>query len=210
MHRDLKPENIMMTRSGRVKIVDFGLAQPTGFQRPSDAPNGTDTQTQTDAGLRAGTVPYMSPEQARGAATDFRTDQFSFGLVLFEMATGHPPFRRDTRGRDARRDHQRRGSDGAVARRANAAAVPLDCRSLSSEERERAIRVDRRSSPRPRDASRSIQRGGRAAAASSGSRRARRCGGAACSVQPSSPRCSRVRSLLDVQPLTHGRQPATR
>jgi len=94
VHRDLKPENVMVTRSGRAKIVDFGLAQPTGFQVPSDVPNATDTQTQTEAGLRAGTVPYMSPEQARGAATDFRTDQFSFGLVLFEMTVGHPPFKR--------------------------------------------------------------------------------------------------------------------
>lgn len=94
VHRDLKPENVMVTRSGRAKIVDFGLAQPTGFQVLSDVPNGTDTQTQTEAGLRAGTVPYMSPEQARGAATDFRTDQFSFGLVLFEMTVGHPPFKR--------------------------------------------------------------------------------------------------------------------
>jgi eukaryotic-like serine/threonine-protein kinase len=96
VHRDLKPENVMVTRSGRAKIVDFGLAQPTGFQVRSDVPNGTDMQTQTEAGLRAGTVPYMSPEQARGAPTDFRTDQFSFGLVLFEMTVGHPPFRRDS------------------------------------------------------------------------------------------------------------------
>jgi eukaryotic-like serine/threonine-protein kinase len=96
VHRDLKPENVMVTRSGRAKIVDFGLAQPTGFQGPSDVPNGTDTQTQTEAGLRAGTVPYMSPEQARGAPTDFRTDQFSFGLVLFEMTVGHPPFKRES------------------------------------------------------------------------------------------------------------------
>jgi serine/threonine protein kinase len=71
VHRDLKPENVMVTRSGRAKIVDFGLAQPTGFQVPSDVPNGTDTQTQTEAGLRAGTVPYMSPEQARGAPPTF-------------------------------------------------------------------------------------------------------------------------------------------
>lgn len=96
VHRDLKPENVMVTRSGRAKIVDFGLAQPTGFQMPPDVPKGADTQTQTEAGLRAGTVPYMSPEQARGAPTDFRTDQFSFGLVLFEMTVGHPPFKRDS------------------------------------------------------------------------------------------------------------------
>jgi Tol biopolymer transport system component len=96
VHRDIKPENVVLTRSGRAKIVDFGLAQPTGFQVPAGAPTdtGIETQTDTEAGLRAGTVPYMSPEQARGAPTDFRSDQFSFGLVLFEMTLGHPPFKR--------------------------------------------------------------------------------------------------------------------
>jgi Tol biopolymer transport system component/serine/threonine protein kinase len=96
VHRDIKPENVMLTRSGRAKIVDFGLAQPTGFQVPAGAPidTGIEAQTETDAGLRAGTVPYMSPEQARGAASDFRSDQFSFGLVLFEMTLGHSPFKR--------------------------------------------------------------------------------------------------------------------
>ena len=96
VHRDLKPENVMLTGSGRVKIVDFGLAQPGGFQLELDPPNSTDTQTQTDAGLRSGTVPYMSPEQARGSASDFRSDQFSFGLLLFEMVVGQPAFTRDT------------------------------------------------------------------------------------------------------------------
>jgi Tol biopolymer transport system component len=96
VHRDLKPENIMVAASGRVKIVDFGLAQPTGFQSEPAAAARTDAQTDTDAGLRAGTVPYMSPEQALGLPSDFHSDQFSFGLVLFEMATGRPAFRRDT------------------------------------------------------------------------------------------------------------------
>jgi Tol biopolymer transport system component/tRNA A-37 threonylcarbamoyl transferase component Bud32 len=94
VHRDLKPENIMIAKSGRVKILDFGLAWPrtaTG----DDVQRSTE-QTATDLGLRAGTVPYMSPEQARGAGVDFRTDQFAFGLILCEMATGRIPFRRDT------------------------------------------------------------------------------------------------------------------
>ena len=96
VHRDLKPENIMITRSGRVKIVDFGLASPVGFEPAGESPIRDDSQTRTDLGLRAGTIPYMSPEQARGVASDYRSDQFSLGLILFEMAVGRPAFRRDT------------------------------------------------------------------------------------------------------------------
>jgi Tol biopolymer transport system component len=96
VHRDLKPENIMVARTGRVKIVDFGLARPGGSQRSVGEPAPDDVQTQTESGLRAGTMPYMSPEQARGTATDFHSDQFSFGLILHEMAQGRPAFRRET------------------------------------------------------------------------------------------------------------------
>ena len=96
VHRDLKPENIMITRGGRAKILDFGLAAPTGFPAAGRMPTALDSQTLTEPGLLAGTVPYMSPEQARGQPTDFRSDQFSLGLILYEMATGQPLFRRDT------------------------------------------------------------------------------------------------------------------
>ena len=95
VHRDLKPENIMITRGGRAKILDFGLTQPTG-SRGAHGAGRVDGDTITEAGLIAGTVPYMSPEQARGLPTDFRTDQFSFGLVLYEMLTGQAAFRRAT------------------------------------------------------------------------------------------------------------------
>ena len=96
VHRDLKPENIMITRNGRVKIVDFGLAEPGGFQAAGRASVAPESQTATEPGLLAGTVPYMSPEQARGGDTDFHSDQLSFGLILYEMVTGRHAFRRET------------------------------------------------------------------------------------------------------------------
>ncbi|MEZ5291358.1 MAG: protein kinase [Vicinamibacterales bacterium] len=91
VHRDIKPENIMLARDGSARIVDFGIAALSAPTPPS-----TDTQTSTvsfEGGL-SGTPAYMSPEQARGLRGDFRTDQFSFGVLLYEMATGVSPFRR--------------------------------------------------------------------------------------------------------------------
>ncbi|HKD18468.1 MAG TPA: protein kinase, partial [Thermoanaerobaculia bacterium] len=95
VHRDLKPANIMVTREGGVKILDFGLARG-----PSAGPAGSVTLTAatppTKPGEVLGTVGYMSPEQANGEAIDFRSDQFSFGAVLYEMVTGKRAFRRKT------------------------------------------------------------------------------------------------------------------
>ncbi len=94
-HRDLKPENLMISHDGFVKILDFGLAKlaaSTGEQ--SDA--GTLTGSQTEPGVVMGTLGYMSPEQAAGRPLDIRSDQFSFGLVLYEMVAGKRAFQRRT------------------------------------------------------------------------------------------------------------------
>jgi Tol biopolymer transport system component len=93
VHRDLKPENVMLTPDDRVKIVDFGLAKSDTHE---DALGTAHTQTQTADGLIVGTVPYMSPEQARGDRADFRSDQFALGVMLFEMVTATHPFQRDS------------------------------------------------------------------------------------------------------------------
>jgi eukaryotic-like serine/threonine-protein kinase len=95
VHRDLKPENIMVTRTGRAKILDFGLTR-IGMDARAGATMVSGDVTETEDGLRSGTIPYMSPEQALGLPSDFHSDQFSFGLILYEMLTGRPAFRRDT------------------------------------------------------------------------------------------------------------------
>jgi predicted ATPase/serine/threonine protein kinase len=92
-HRDLKPENLMVSHEGLVKILDFGLAK---LAPPKGWPSDLCTTSLTPSGLVLGTVGYMSPEQANGGRSDFRSDQFSFGLVLYEIVTGKRAFRRST------------------------------------------------------------------------------------------------------------------
>jgi serine/threonine protein kinase/Tfp pilus assembly protein PilF len=96
VHRDLKPENLMVTNDGYVKILDFGLSKLVPERSGFDSGMATATMTGTGEGVLLGTIPYMSPEQAAGKPVNYRSDQFALGSILYEMATGKRPFKRET------------------------------------------------------------------------------------------------------------------
>jgi Tol biopolymer transport system component len=98
-HRDIKPENVMVSESGRLKVLDFGLAKQAVPEADLRAGSGSNAETlaMTEEGRILGTIAYMSPEQAEGRMVDPRSDIFSLGIIFYEMATGERPFQGETK-----------------------------------------------------------------------------------------------------------------
>ena len=136
VHRDLKPANVMITDSGLVKVLDFGIA---AMRLGSSSEHGSahESVDATRDGLIRGTAPYMSPEQARGAPIDKRTDIWAFGCVLYEMLTGRAPFARDTTSDTLAAILEREPDWSALPRTTPAGVMRLLRRCLEKDPRKR-------------------------------------------------------------------------
>ena len=139
VHRDLKPENVMVKKDGLVKILDFGLAKLSSTGSGSDEASQLPTMTGTQPGVVVGTVSYMSPEQASGQTVDFRSDQFSLGSMLYEMATGKRAFQKKTAidTLSAILNEEPQATIGSINPQAPAPLRWIVARSLAKEPRER-------------------------------------------------------------------------
>jgi serine/threonine protein kinase/Tol biopolymer transport system component len=136
VHRDLKPENLFLTGDGRVKILDFGLAKLMPGASGRDPAATATAEELTGSGVILGTAAYMSPEQARGEEQDTRTDLFSLGAVLYEMATGQPAFT---------------GTSPATTIDAILREIPASCRELNAEVPDELERIITKALEKDRD-----------------------------------------------------------